>query len=326
MTRHATGRPWRSEGASSARTAPRLRRSHASTRASRQVRVPRLDRIARHKMADPTMRACNECEGRRCGACSLFEMDDLVRDHQATAEEIARTGPAVQRDAPTSRPGRPRRPAVHLQRVLDHGPGPPPEWRAATVVPIPKSGKDKKLVSSYRPIALTSHVGKLADCLIKSRLVYLAESRGMIPPEQVGFRAGRSVGDSIGRLVQEVHDGWQRPKSRKRDPPEGTTTQKFVLVAFDFARAYDVVDHRLLRVRLLELGLPLCMVQWLWQWLRDRRIRVDVSRVKSRERVFRAGLPQGSVLAPPLFLLWAAPLIGTLKDIEGCSPYMYSLS
>ena len=198
----------------------------------------------------------------------------------------------------------------------------PRQWRAASVVPIPKSGKDEKLVSSYRLIALTSHVGKLAERLIKSRLVYLAESRGMIPPEQVGFRAGRSVGGSIGRLVQEVHDGWQRPKSRKRDPPEGTAEQKFVLVAFDFARAYDVVDHRLLRVRLLEFGLPLCMVQWLWQWLRDRRVRVEVSGVKSRERVFRAGLPQGSVLAPPLFLLWAAPLIGTLKDIEGCSPYM----
>ena len=74
-------------------------------------------------------------------------------------------------------------------------------------------------------------------------------------------------------------------------------------MAFDFARAYDVVDHRLLRVRLLELGLPLCMAQWLWQWLRDRRVRVEVSGVKSGERVFRAGLPQGSVLAPPLFLL-----------------------
>ena len=83
----------------------------------------------------------------------------------------------------------------------------------------------------------------------------------MIPPEQVSFWAGRSVGDSIGRLVQEVQDGWHRPMSRKRDPPEGTTAQKIVLVAFDFARAYDVVDHRLLRVLPLEIGLPLCMVQ-----------------------------------------------------------------
>ena len=140
----------------------------------------------------------------------------------------------------------------------------PKQWRQATVVPIPKSGKDKSLVASYRPIALTSHVGKLAERLIKSRLTYLSESRGLVPPEQVGFRAGRAVEDNLGRLVQEVQDGWQRPKARRRDPPEGTTAQKYVLVAYDFARAYDVVDHRLLRLRLLELGLPHCMVEWIW--------------------------------------------------------------
>ena len=269
-------------------------------RVSRQVRVPRLERIARHKMAHPTMRACKECEGRRCGACSLFEMDDLVKEisrlqlkkspgpDQLYNEMLRHLGPVAR--------------AVLLSIIKESWTTGqvPRQWRA-TVVPIPKSAKDKKLVSSYRPIALTSHVGKLAERLIKSRLVYLTEYRGMIPSEQVGFRAGRSVGDSIGRLVQEVHDGWQRPKSRKRNSPEGTTAQKFVLVAFDFARAYDVVDHRLLRVRLLELGLPLCLVQWMWQWLRNGSVRVEVSGVKSRERMFLASLPQGSVLARPCF-------------------------
>ena len=181
-------------------------------RVSRQERVPRLDRIARHKMAHPTMRACMECEGRRCGACSLFEMDDLVKEisrlqlkkspvpDQLCNEMLRHLGPVAR--------------GVLLSIINESWTTGqvPRQWRAATVVPIPKSGKNKKLVSSYRPIALTSHVGKLAERLIKSRLVYLAESRGMIPPEQVGFRAGRSVGDSIGRLVQEVHDGWQRPK------------------------------------------------------------------------------------------------------------------
>ena len=48
--------------------------------------------------------------------------------------------------------------------------------------------------------------------------------------------------------------------------------------------------------------------------------------MKSREQVFRAGLPQGSVLAPPLFCIWAALflIIDALIDIEGCSPYMYA--
>ena len=35
----------------------------------------------------------------------------------------------------------------------------------------------------------------------------------------------------------------------------------------------------------------------------------------SGERVFRAGLPQGSVLSPLLFLLWAAPLARALRTV-----------
>ena len=58
-------------------------------------------------------------------------------------------------------------------------------------------------------------------------------------------------------------------------------------MAYDFARAYDVVDHRLLRARLLELGLPHCLVTWVWQWLIDRRVHVELNGTNSSERVFR---------------------------------------
>ena len=199
----------------------------------------------------------------------------------------------------------------------------PREWRAATIIPIPKSGKDKRHISSYRPIALTSHVGKLAERLILARLNFQISRRGLVPPEQVGFREHRSVEDHLGRLFQEVQDGWQQPKSRGQNRPDGSTAQKYVLLAFDFARAYDTVDHRILKARLLEMGLPVCMVRWIWQWLRDRRARVELNGVKSSERVFRAGLPQGSVLSPSLFLLWAASLVQALRS-PGTSPYMYA--
>lgn len=81
------------------------------------------------------------------------------------------------------------------------------------------------------------------------------------------------------------------PKSRHSRPPDGQTAQKYVLVAFDFAHAYDVVDHHLLRVRLLEMGLPNCTMAWIWQWLRDRRVKVELNGVLSSERIFRTGLP-----------------------------------
>ncbi|KAF0287427.1 Sperm-associated antigen 6 [Amphibalanus amphitrite] len=129
---------------------------------------------------------------------------------------------------------------------------------------------------------------------------------------EVGFRRGRSAEDSLARLVQTVQDGWNRPKPR-RGPEDGVTADRFVLLAFDFSRAYDTIDHRMLHLKLLKL-LPRCLATWIFRFLRDRRARVEVNGAHSSERVFRAGLPQGSVLAPTIYTLWAADLIETLRN------------
>ena len=203
----------------------------------------------------------------------------------------------------------------------------PREWRRAVIIPIPKTGKDLKKISSYRPIALTSHIAKIAERVVAARLTHLAADRRLIPPEQVGFREKRGVEDAIARLIQQVQDGWQKkpcPPSRKTQMPDGEAAQKFVLVAYDFARAYDKVDHRLLRARLAEAGIPACLNTWVWSFLRDRRACVELNGTRSGERVYRAGLPQGSVLAPTLFLLWSAPLASALRALPGTTPFLFA--
>ena len=84
------------------------------------------------------------------------------------------------------------------------------------------------------------------------------------------------------------------------------------------------MDHRLLRLRLLELEVPLCFTEWIWQFLRDRRARVEVNGTVSSERSYRAGLPQDSVLFPALFLLWSAPLAAALQEVPGTTAFMYA--
>ena len=62
--------------------------------------------------------------------------------------------------------------------------------------------------------------------------------------------------------------------------------QKYLLTAYNISRAHNVVDHKLLKLRLLELGLPLCLVRWVWGWLRDRRVLVEVHGALSKDRIF----------------------------------------
>ena len=51
---------------------------------------------------------------------------------------------------------------------------------------------------------------------------------------------------------------------------------------------------------------------------------MEVNGVCSRERPFRAGLPQGSVLAPTLYIIWAADLVEELRKVPRSSVYMYA--
>ena len=84
------------------------------------------------------------------------------------------------------------------------------------------------------------------------------------------------------------------PTVQEEQLPDGESAQKFVMVAYNIARAYDNVVHRFLRAHLTELGVPACMNTWVWRFLSDRRACVGVNGTESIERVYRASLPQGS--------------------------------
>ena len=92
----------------------------------------------------------------------------------------------------------------------------PSAWRRASIVPIPKAGKDPKLTSSHRPIALTSHLAKLAERLVAARLAHIAGSDGLVPHEQVGFRRGRSAQENLTRLVQCVAKQLEQAEAQRK--------------------------------------------------------------------------------------------------------------
>ena len=72
----------------------------------------------------------------------------------------------------------------------------PLSWRAGYIAPLPKSG-DLADCSNWRGIMLLSVPGKLFARIIASRLQDYAESHGLLPEWQCGFRAGRSTIDMI---------------------------------------------------------------------------------------------------------------------------------
>ena len=103
----------------------------------------------------------------------------------------------------------------------------PKSWKEATIIPIPKPGKDNTNPNNYRPIALTSCICKTLERMINERLVWYLEKNNLITKLQSGFRHQRSTNDHLViRLETFIREAFIKK-------------EHLVAVFFDLEKAYD---------------------------------------------------------------------------------------
>ena len=71
----------------------------------------------------------------------------------------------------------------------------------------------------------------------------------------------------------------------------------------DISRAFDRVRHTGLLYKLRKYGIEGDLLEWIADYLRDRQQRVYIDGVVSDWCNIVAGVPQGSILGPRLFLI-----------------------
>nr|KAG5698628.1 hypothetical protein BaRGS_003142 [Batillaria attramentaria] len=176
----------------------------------------------------------------------------------------------------------------------------PQTWRDATMIPIHKKGKDKTKADSYRPISLTSCVGKLMERLINSRLTWYLEKKEIISDRQAGFRHHRSTEDQVTYVAQKLEDALQDKKHT-------------LAVWIDLEKAYDKVWKDGLKLKLRQHGISGHMYNWISQFLTNRTARVRNQRHQSRKKILKQGVPQGGVLSPTLFIIFMNDILDDSK-------------
>ena len=92
-----------------------------------------------------------------------------------------------------------------LQKIWETGIV-PSLWKKAIVVPVLKAGKDPTSTASYRPISLTSMVGKSTERIINTRLNWLLETNDVVANKQAGFRIHRSTSEHTAKFSQFIKD------------------------------------------------------------------------------------------------------------------------
>ena len=174
----------------------------------------------------------------------------------------------------------------------------PSQWKTAYITPIFKKG-DQTKPKNYRPISLTSGFSRLFEIIFHKKILEHFHTHDLFSSNQFGFLPQRS---SCSQMIKSVHD-WYNNFS------QGRLTH---VLYTDISKAFDSVCHRKLYNVLKSYGISLRLVEWLYNFLKDRQHQVAINDFLSSPCNILSGIPQGSILGPLMFLIY-------LNDIDSCS-------
>ena len=180
-------------------------------------------------------------------------------------------------------------------------------WKVSSVVPVFKNVGERNTAKNYRPVSLLSVVSKVIEKLVNNKIVDHLENCGLFSDFQYDFKSSRSTAD----LLKVVSDRTARAFNRS-----GATRA----VALDISKAFDRAWHTGLLHKLKSYGISGQIFGLISSFLSNRRLRVILDGKSSQEYPVNAGVPQGSILGPTLFLLY----INDLPDDVICNIAIYA--
>ena len=177
----------------------------------------------------------------------------------------------------------------------------PQIWKDAIVTPLFKKG-DRTQASNYRPISLTCITVKIFEKIIKDHILSHLLKNNLLSPYQHGFRPGHSC---VTNLITVI-DSWTKALD------EGIPVDNVYL---DFTKAFDKVPHKRLLTKLAAYGINGKILSWIENFLNNRRQRVTVNGIYSDWVAVDSGVPQGSVLAALLFIIYVNDIPDEISPI-----------
>lgn len=166
----------------------------------------------------------------------------------------------------------------------------PKKWREAIVIPIHKPGKDISKPTSYRPISLTNTLCKLLEKMVNRRLIWHLESTTFFAKEQSGFRHHRSTTDHLVNFHTAICEAF-------------VNDFHLAAISMDIEKAFEMVWKDRIIKTLYNNKITGKMLALVYNFLKDRVIRVKANGTLSEIFELHNGVPQGSVLSVTLFLI-----------------------
>ncbi|XP_077264820.1 uncharacterized protein LOC143898898 [Temnothorax americanus] len=179
----------------------------------------------------------------------------------------------------------------------------PSQWKRALIRPLSKICISLS-PSDTRPIAYLPELSKILEKIVALQIVHYLNDHNLLNPRQSAYRPGYNTQAALLRVCNDI----------KKGIDEGLIT---IMVLFDFSKAFDMVPHLRLFMKLKTLGFSDAVLAWLFSYLTGRSQAIVAETGKfSGWRSTWGGVPQGSVLCPHLFSLYVNDIGCVLRYSE----------
>ena len=186
-------------------------------------------------------------------------------------------------------------------------------WDQAKVIFLKKEGKNSySQPGAYRPISISSYVGKLLEKILAKRIARYLLLIGVHDPTQEGFTPKRNTIRYLNRLNLHI-------KYELLD--KNTVIGLFI----DFEKAFDSVWKHGLIVKMSRLNMKGKILKLINDFLQNRKVMLDVNGELGEIRnTSTYGLPQGSALSPVLFKIYLLDILEEFKNNENIEIFKFA--
>ena len=165
----------------------------------------------------------------------------------------------------------------------------PATWKHARVSPICKTGDKAEYGKYHRPISVLCGISKVIERHVHDALYIYLTQHSLLFSAQSGFRPGHSCETALLRMI----DMWAAAIDR------GDINGVILL---DFRNSFHLINHECLMKKLNIYQCDDNSSKWFRSYLTGRTQQTSVKGHLSATAVITAGVPQGSILGPLLFI------------------------
>ena len=173
-------------------------------------------------------------------------------------------------------------------------------WKLSNTCPLYKAGK-KYVKTNYRPVSLLSNISKVNEIIVFKNLYKFCKEHNILTSKNSGFKENDSTVLQCLYITHYLYESLDKGG-------------EVCMIYLDVSKAFDRVWHEGLLFKLQQIGIGGSLLKWFKSYLSGRKQRVVIKGQVSKWHPVNAGVPQGSVLGPLLFLIYVNDIVDNISS------------